>query len=197
MILDYFQKGGMLMYPLLLCSLFALTLIMERFFYYRKFKINLGSWFDDLIKKPDQINQKLQNYPHPVSRVLEEINQNQESDKKDLEIIAQESAEKELQKLQRNLKPLGVIATLAPLIGLLGTVMGIMKAFLKTAESGKVDPTLLAGGIWEALITTCAGLIIAIPCWAFYYYFESRVDRLTFLMEYFSSRFLRFLKVKI
>lgn len=197
MFLDYFQKGGILIYPLTLCSIFALTLILERFFYLRKFNFRISKWFQLITsqKSSDEIKTQLnQSKSHPVFNVLLAMWSNRDFDQKALEAVALEEAEKELQRLQKNLRPLGVIATLAPLMGLLGTVLGIMKAFLMTAEAGKVDPVLLAGGIWEALITTCVGLAIAIPCWAAYYYFESRIEKITFMMEYYSSKFLRFIK---
>lgn len=184
------------MYPLLLCSIIALALMIERSFFYSKMKKKLHDWFEELIllKEDRQIQSKLSEIKNHVVHDVLSILWKSKDDKANLEAIAQEEAEEELQKLQKNLKPLGVIATLSPLIGLLGTVLGIMKAFLETSASGKIDPALLAGGIWEALITTFVGLGVAIPVWIAYYIFESRVERLTFMMEYYSSRFIRFIQ---
>lgn len=90
----------------------------------------------------------------------------------------------ELNNLKTNLRALEVIAAIAPLLGLLGTVMGMVKAFGKLAENtNRVDPSILAGGIWEALITTVAGLLVAIPAFAAYYYFSGQVDKVRVLMK--------------
>lgn len=197
----YFQKGGILMYPLLLCSIAALGLTIERAYYFLKLRFDVHAWFERLasVSSGQEMSLALEAADmknHPVLRVLSGMWRHRELGREDLETLARESSEEELQRLQRNLKPLGVIATISPLIGLLGTVLGIMKAFLKTSEAKSVDPNLLAGGIYEALITTIAGLCIAIPAWAVYYYFESRVDHYVFLMENYSSRFLRLLHGK-
>jgi len=82
----------------------------------------------------------------------------------------------EVRKLERNLSGLALIADISPLLGLLGTVTGLIRAFMKIQElGGRVDANQLAGGIWEALITTAAGLFVAIPTLAAYHYFEKRV----------------------
>lgn len=192
----YFEKGGYLMYPLFLCSIAALGLALERVYYFLKIRCDVYAWFEGLTAKAgagDLESELAASSRNPVRRVLSDIWLHRRLDREDLEALAQESAEEQLHRLQRNLKALGVLATICPLIGLLGTVLGIMKAFLKTAEAGAVEPALLAGGIYEALITTIAGLAISIPAWAFYYYFENRVDHYVFQMESYSSRFLRLL----
>lgn len=196
MLWHYFQKGGFLMYPLLLFSIVSTGLILERFFYFLRRKADIHSWFKDLPGMFQQGNGHRE-LPwetikrHPVAAVLSALWYHRDFSRKDLEALAQEEAEGQLQLLERNLKPLGVIAVLSPLVGLLGTVWGIMKAFHQTAEATSVNPALLAGGIWEALITTFAGLSIAIPTWIAYYFFENLVNRYVFQMEFYSGRFLR------
>lgn len=185
------------MYPLLVFSIVALGLALERFWFYRRLRVDVNDWFEQLTKHTatavgtsfEKLVELLKK--HPLRIFLNKIWQHRELSREDLSAYAQEEAEAQLQSLEKNLKPLSVIATLAPLLGLLGTVLGIMKAFLKTHEATQVDPTLLAGGIWEALITTFVGLAIAIPTWAVYYYFSSQVERQAFHLEYFGSRFVR------
>ena len=93
------------------------------------------------------------------------------------EKIISRAGSRELRKLEKNLRGLGIIAHISPLLGLLGTVTGMIKCFMKIQElGGRVDAQVLAGGIWEALITTAAGLSIAIPAIIFYHYFEGKVD---------------------
>lgn len=90
----------------------------------------------------------------------------------------------ELNKLKSHLRGLEVIAAVAPLLGLLGTVIGMVKAFAKLAENTtRIDPSVLAGGIWEALITTIAGLLVAIPAFFAYYYFAGKVEKVRTLMK--------------
>ncbi len=179
------------MYPLALLSIVALGLALERLFYYRRLRSDPHVWFQKMNFPPSpNFLAGLKN--HPLAVVLKSLwEQKSQVSKKDLEAIAQEEAEHEIHGLEKNLKALGVIAVLCPLIGLLGTVWGIMKAFHQTAEATQVNPAQLAGGIWEALITTFVGLAIAIPTWAIYYFFEHRMNRTAFQLEFFSSRFLR------
>lgn len=90
----------------------------------------------------------------------------------------------ELEKLKSNLRGLELVAGIAPLMGLLGTVTGMVKAFAKLAEStARIDPSMLAGGIWEALITTVAGLVVAIPAYFAYYIFTAKVDSVRLIMH--------------
>lgn len=186
------------MYPLVVFSIVALGLALERLYYFIRLKINIHQWFDQLGKTPEGDTQAVDSQldslkKHPMKQVLASLWHERDLSRKDLEALAAEESEEQLQYLEKNLKPLSVIAILSPLVGLLGTVWGIMKAFAKTHDATQVDPTLLAGGIWEALITTFVGLAIAIPTWLVYYYFSSRVDRQVFLMEFFSSRFIRWM----
>lgn len=195
---EYIQKGGFLLIPLMLFSVVALGLILERLNYFRKLKADVHGWFLSLVYGNSAISQVLPEAfdtlgNHPIKGVLFALWQERSLSRQDLEALAREEAERELQLLERNLKPLGVIAILSPLLGLLGTVWGIMKAFHETAGGSHVEPTLLAGGIWEALITTFVGLAIAIPSWLAYYYFESKVNKFAFQLEFYSSRFLRYL----
>ena len=91
--------------------------------------------------------------------------------------------QEEISGLRKNLRAMEVIATISPLMGLLGTVIGMVKAFNKVAQyKGQVDPSLLAGGIWEALLTTAAGLALAIPVVIMLNYFERKVDAISFLL---------------
>ena len=91
--------------------------------------------------------------------------------------------QEEISGLRKNLRAMEVIATISPLMGLLGTVIGMVKAFNKVAQyKGQVDPSLLAGGIWEALLTTAAGLALAIPVVIMLNYFERKVEAISFLL---------------
>ncbi|MCB1214963.1 MAG: MotA/TolQ/ExbB proton channel family protein [Deltaproteobacteria bacterium] len=187
------------MYPLLVFSILSLGLMVERFLFYRRLSPKLHPWFEALagLNQVEEFGVHLKKLKkHPLRTILEALLKHRDLDRKDLESMAIEESEEQLQFLESNLKGLSTLALLSPLTGLLGTVLGIMKAFHETSSIGQVDAALLAGGIWEAMITTFVGLAIAIPTWAAYYYFSSRVERQTFFMEYFSSRFIRLLHHK-
>ena len=95
----------------------------------------------------------------------------------------EESGKQVVHGMGRYLNTLGTIASITPLIGLLGTVIGMIKVFTAITVSGVGDPTVLSGGISEALITTASGLSVGIPCLMFYRYFRSRITELTVMME--------------
>ncbi|MCB9916594.1 MAG: MotA/TolQ/ExbB proton channel family protein [Planctomycetes bacterium] len=100
------------------------------------------------------------------------------------ERAAEDAGRREVRRLTGGLRPLVVVAMIAPLLGLLGTVWGMILAFTRIAqEDGLGRPELLAGGISQALITTAAGLAVAIPTQALYYYFRARIDRFARLVE--------------
>jgi len=106
-------------------------------------------------------------------------------------------ARQEYQRLTRRLSLLNLIAGLAPLVGLLGTVVGMVRAFQTVATSqGAVNPSMLAGGIWEALLTTVAGLSIAIPALLFHHYLDQRVRQFAFQIDHYGTALIRLLSQK-
>ena len=115
---------------------------------------------------------------HPGARIVLVTINAQKLSEEDKENQISIEGEKELRNLEFLLKPLEVISNIAPLLGLLGTVIGMINAFSKLEEAGsRVDPAILAGGIWEALLTTAFGLIVAIPALAAFYWLDGRVDK--------------------
>ncbi len=186
--IELMGKGGIMMYPIFLASIIAFAIIIERMIFFKKCKENpdeILKTIKDLInnKNPTSVDSSQKN-TGPVSRMLAVGSQAQ---KEPLWIIEEKLAvngREEIQGLRKNLRGLEVIATISPLMGLLGTVMGMVKAFNKVAQyKGQVDPSLLAGGIWEALLTTAAGLAIAIPIVIMLNYFERTVESITILLE--------------
>ncbi|HXG37262.1 MAG TPA: MotA/TolQ/ExbB proton channel family protein [Bacteroidota bacterium] len=194
--LELFAKGGVLMYPILLCSIIALYIVIERFLVLRKAQIDAGQFMMRLrsvLQKGDimaginfcsktdapianLMRRGLTKYPEGPERVREAI---------------ETAGKEEVYHLERGLGILASIAGIAPLLGFLGTVTGMIAAF-RTIEqlSGVVNPSDLAGGIWEALLTTAFGLIVGIPAYGFYNWFVSRVQRVVFEMESASEEFL-------
>ncbi len=187
--LDFLAKGGILMIPIFICSVISLAIILERFYHLRKACINSSDFFSNInrLLKENELQNALelcQETPGPLSRVAEITIENQKKNNEERERIVSRTGSQEVRRLGKNLRGLAIIANVAPLLGLLGTVMGMIKAFMKIQElRGAVDASILAGGIWEALLTTGAGLTVAIPALIAYHYFEGRVDAISFQMK--------------
>jgi biopolymer transport protein ExbB len=180
---DLFEKGGMLMYPLLFFSILALWIFLERSYHLRRAAGRVGEMLETvrefvLMHDQQQAYRTACQYPGPVAAVFRTLLQQPVGSRESLEEITTMQARQELQRLTGRLPLLSLIANLAPLLGLLGTVLGMVKAFQQVASAqGAVRPNLLAGGIWEALLTTVVGLLVAIPAFLFHYALEQRVKR--------------------
>ncbi len=186
---EFFQKGGLLMYPLFLCSVITFAVGIERlyiFFRVRKNGTDLERIKNLTIEK--KIEEALiltENYPGPVTSVIKEALKNIYKPKSLVEEAVSLKGSLELKNLNKNLHILELIGRIAPLLGLLGTVIGMVNAF-RTVSSikGAVEPSILAGGIWEALLTTVAGLFVAIPAIVLHHFFEDRVKSIAFEMKH-------------
>ncbi len=186
--IELMGKGGVMMYPIFLASVIAVAVIIERFIFFKKCKENPDDIFEaikDLVNNDKKVgeNDISKSAQGPVSRMLECGVQAQKEPRWKLEEKLTINGQEEIQGLRKNLRVLEVLATISPLMGLLGTVIGMVKAFNKVAQyKGQVDPSLLAGGIWEALLTTAAGLALAIPVVVMLNYFERKVEAISFLL---------------
>jgi len=146
---ELFLKGGFLMYPILLGSILGVAIFIDKFIQYRKILRELEVPLSDILKNGAK--------PPILVPILEGIENN--SDEKEVYAIGT----KQIRQIEKGLSWLALIATIEPLLGLTGTVTGMIKAFMVIEKSTNVNPSMLAGGIWEALITTAAGLLVAIP----------------------------------
>lgn len=188
-LLSIFLKGGLVMYPILLCSIIALAIVIEKFIVLKKAKVNVPSFLIKIramLKKKDiegAINFCLQERS-PVSNIVRKgLKKFRFGHQRVVEAI-ESAGRQEIGKLEKGLSILATISGIAPLLGFLGTVTGMIQAFMKVQElQGSASPADLAGGIWEALITTAFGLIVGIPALAFYNYFVSAVNKLVMDME--------------
>ena len=176
-------KGGPVMILLLGLSIISLTIIIIKIIQFYKSDLHNIKKIDvpmEMIEKNKLSNAKslLNTINHPASKIILVTIESQKLSEEDKENQISIEAEKELRSLEFLLKPLEVISNIAPLLGLLGTVIGMINAFSKLEEAGsRVDPAILAGGIWEALLTTAFGLIVAIPALAAFYWLDGRVDK--------------------
>lgn len=188
-----FQSGGPLMWLILLCSLAAVTIIFERFMTLRRKKVvpeklteqviglyesgNLDADKIKVVSKHSALGEILAAGLNKVGGTSGETN------KAEIKEAMEESGKTVVHRLGRYLNTLGTIASITPLIGLLGTVVGMIKVFTAITAHGVGDPTILSGGISEALITTAAGLTVGIPSLMLYRYFRSRIAGHTVALE--------------
>lgn len=165
--IDLFLKGGFLMYPIALCSIIGITVIINKFIQYRQLLRTLHVHPQEIINKTPPIMQP----------VIDSIKNG--GNEKEISLVGT----RQVRQIEKGLSWLSLIATIAPLIGLTGTVTGMIKAFIVIEHSTTVNPSMLAGGIWEALITTAAGLLVAIPIHIGHHYLEKKADDIAFVMR--------------
>jgi biopolymer transport protein ExbB len=145
-------------------------------------------------KKLAEAHTLLRRHSSAMTRILQVAILNHDKEKEEIKGMIEDAARQEMPVLERYLTLLGTLAAIAPLLGLLGTVTGMIRAFMVIAEAGVGTPATLASGIYEALITTAAGLSVAIPTLVFHTYFVNKVDGLVLEMEKHSLRLLDILK---
>ena len=168
---------------LLIMSIVSLAIILLKIYQFYKSDIynsNKAIPVFKLLKdnKIVQAQELLNTIIHPSSEIILSIIDNKQLSNEDRENEVSIIGEKQIRNLEFLLKPLELIANIAPLLGLLGTVIGMITAFSKLENAGsKVDPAILAGGIWEALLTTAFGLIVAIPALGAFYWLDGKVDK--------------------
>ena len=182
------QAGGWLMLPILLCSVIALAIVGERFWSLQQKRINPATLVSQVwqwYKSDNLTDQNIEALAKtsPLGRVLAAGLVNRHHPREIMKESIEDTGRQVVVELERYLNTLGTIAAISPLLGLLGTVIGMIKVFAAITTHGVGDPSVLAGGISVALITTAAGLSVAIPSLIFYRYFRGKVDELVIKME--------------
>ncbi|MBI2841462.1 MAG: MotA/TolQ/ExbB proton channel family protein [Acidobacteria bacterium] len=185
---SYFLKGGPVMWPLLLLSILGITVVVWRAVALREATRDVSPFMGELRKKLLAFDlsgaiRVCSSFPGPVASLVKAglLRSGQEKDK--VEATLQDASAHELARLERGLPALATVATIAPLLGFLGTVTGMIRSFDALASVGLNNPSAVAKGISEALITTAAGLMIAIPVQMAYNYFTTRINSMTRAME--------------
>lgn len=186
--LELFIKGGPVMYPIAFAGVLGLAIFLERIFSLRRERVipsRLIKAVMDLIgeSKFSEAGVLCEQDRSAVSVILFSGIKNVGKSRERLKEFMQESGKSVAADLERYVAAVGTIAGISPLMGLLGTVMGMIRVFQRVTSEGVGDPRLLATGIWEALTTTAAGLIVAIPMYIIYRYLLGRVDRIVLEME--------------
>jgi biopolymer transport protein ExbB len=180
--------GGWLMLPIIICSIIVIAISFERYWTLRPQKVvpptllgQVWNWLKQEAVNREKISELRQS--SPLGTILAAGIANSGHGREVMKDSIEEAASQVVHELERYLAPLGTIAAIAPLLGLLGTVIGMIKVFTAIMIEGTGNAGVLAGGISEALITTAAGLTVAIPAMICHRYFERRVDSLVVEME--------------
>ena len=187
--IDYIQKGGLLMWPILICSIISIAVFAERLFYLHRATIHVREFLHGLSNLIQRRNfaealHECAGTPGPVARVIHAAIIRHDAPRAELREIVREAGQLEVPKLERFLGVLATLAYLTPLLGLLGTVTGMIDAFgTLNANGGYATVTELSGGIYKSLLTTAAGLVVATPTFVAYSYLSSRVNAMMHEME--------------
>jgi biopolymer transport protein ExbB len=202
---EFMQKGGPIMWPILLCSIIAFAIVIERLIQLRKEQIDTKAFMEQISKsiKRNRIMEALElcdRTPGPIANILKAGVLKHDRPRQEIREAIEDAGIHEVPRLEKNIPVLATVAHIAPLLGLLGTVTGMVAAFQviqsKASAVNPVNPGDLAGGIWEALLTTVFGLCVAIPTYVAQNYLVSRVDGFVLEMERSATDLLNILSEK-
>jgi biopolymer transport protein ExbB len=188
--LDLIVKGGPVLWLLIGISAVVIAVVVERLLFFKRIRTDEDKLFSRLSSTLDKghYDEALAICDanlSPLGGLVKAGIEHRAESQKELKEIMKDAVNQELPRLEKNISVLDTIAHIGPLLGLLGTVTGTMKAFGVLGTFGAVsDPTLLAKGISEALVTTVAGILVAVPAVIFYNYFVGKVDRIALKLEY-------------
>ena len=180
------------MYPIILCSIIALAIVIERVYHLHRAKIDTRKFMDDVanVLRRNKIMEAIEmceNTPGPIAHILKAGILKHDRPRQEIKESIAEAGLYEVPRMEKNLTALSTVAHITPLLGLLGTVVGMVRCFQviqqKSTSLSPVSPGDLAGGIGQALITTVAGLAVAIPVYVAYNYLVSRVNYMVLDME--------------
>ncbi len=197
-----FLTGGPVMWPILLCSVFSLAIILESFWHLHKISIDTQEFLQKIMNKMKRHETKealqiCDNTKSPIANILKAGILKYDRPRPQIIEAIEDASLYEIPRIEKNLTALATIAHVSPLLGLLGTVTGMVRCFqiiqAKATSFHPVSPGDLAGGIWEALLTTVAGLIVAIPTFLAYNYLVSRINHFILEMEKASTELVNFL----
>ena len=178
-------QGGWAMWPIYLCSVLALGIFCERLWMFRQLRMRSTSWVDDILQRAGAMHFEAaaslaESSTHPLGRVLRSALSLARTRPDRVAAEAERVGRQEIADFERFLPSLGLIAQIAPLLGLLGTVLGMVQLFfgLQGAGMANVNAAALSAGIWQALLTTAAGLVVAAPTMAAHHYLNGRIETL-------------------
>lgn len=194
---NFIVKGGPVMVPIILGSVFGLAIVLEKLWLFKRFKTDAGQFSEELFKYVREKNLKRaawfcdQHPEYPLSRVLRVGLEKISLPADRLEKFLEHEGNRQVQRLEKRMGALASIVAIEPLLGFLGTITGLIKAFMTWEQAGaNITVNALAQGIYEAMLTTAAGLMVAIPFFLFYNYFISRIKYLAAELNDYASEFV-------
>ncbi len=203
---ELIQKSGAIIYPIILCSIIAFGIILERLYYLRKIKIDTVAFMNNIeaALKHNKIAEAVkicEDTPGPIARIIKAGLLKHDRPRQEMREAIEDAGHQEVPRLEKYIKILATIAHISPLLGLLGTVTGMAKAFqviqMKAVALNPVNTADLAGGVWQALLTTAAGLIVAIPAIVAYHYLVSKVQDFVLEMERSATELINMMSQRI
>ena len=186
---ELIQRGGFLMWPILGFSAVAMAIFLERWIFYRRQDLKIDEFLAGIVNliqrhKYEEALDRCDEAHGPVAQVVHSAIKHHELPKSELREVVQEVAQLQIPRLEQHLATLATLGFLTPLIGLLGTVTGMISVFMTLqSHSGTATAGDLAGGVWEALLTMAAGLCVAIPSYAGYNFLVTRLNHFVRDME--------------
>lgn len=198
-IVDLIDKGGVLIYPLAVLAVWGIAIIVIKSATLRRDRIIVPDAVEELEAlvvngNIPEATAYCKKHPAPMTRILLAAIINYEKDEAALKESVEEAGRQELPRIQSHLTTLSTIASVSPLLGLFGTVLGMISVFSVLSQQANIEANMLAGGISEALVTTACGMAIAMPTLAFYNHFTSRVQNLIIEIEKISLHMVAVLK---
>jgi biopolymer transport protein ExbB len=197
-LLQIFHDGGLMMYPIALCSFALMVFSFERLIYLRRGRVIPRPFVNRLLEQVqqqqmdrDEALELCERHPSPMAKIMNAALKRYGKPAVEVEQAVLDAGERESNYLRRHLRMLNAISNVSPLLGLLGTVMGMIQSFNDISTSQAMGrPEMLAGGISQALLTTAAGLLVAIPAYVMYIYFVGHIDRLIMEMDVYAQRLI-------
>ena len=198
---ELITAGGWLMLPIVICSVIALTIVIERIWTLQRSRV-LPPPLLMALRKASQGSFKLEEsegkrvLQSPLGRIIAVALRNRNKGRDIVKESVEDTGRHVIHELERYLNTLGTIAAITPLLGLLGTVFGMIEVFSVISARGSGDTELLAGGISQALLTTAGGLTVAIPSLLFYRFFRGKIDALAISIEEEALRLISLMPVQ-
>lgn len=195
-LLEILAKGGLLMIPIYLTSIVAVFIVVERWLALRKVQINTRTFVLQVrnLLLRNQVNEAIalcRKTAGPIAKLTRVGIENASRPRMEIKDAIETAGKSEIFTLEKNLGTLATMASIAPMLGFFGTVTGMIRAFMEIqSRGGNVDSSVLAGGIWEALVTTAAGLAVGILALIFYNWVQGKVEKIVFEMQEVSTELL-------
>ncbi|MCW3098610.1 MAG: MotA/TolQ/ExbB proton channel [Chthonomonadaceae bacterium] len=203
-VLEFIKNGGVMMYPLILASIVLIALGIERFIALRKASVDNDALLDGVkaAYKPGSTDvsaatKVCQSFGGPVGRMFARGLKNAHRSADSIEMAMEQEAANELPQLEANLPMIKTIVNIAPLLGLLGTIAGMITSFQAAAKSGLSNPTQVLGGISEALISTATGITLAVIGFLFFNYFSNQSKKIVEDMEYYGAELVNYVTGRV